>query len=53
MLKTPLTYAQYIAVDIVKGRRSLRSVEIELKSRHAGWRVYYAVVRALKNIEKK
>lgn len=41
------SYAQMLAREIFQKRRTLKEVESELKSSHRGWRVYYAVVRAL------
>lgn len=45
-----LSYAQMLAREIFRGKRELKDVESELKSRHGGWRVFYAVVRALKRM---
>ncbi len=49
--KRGLTYAQLLAVEIASNRKRLKDVEGELKSRHGGWRTYYAVVRALKRMK--
>ena len=47
-----LNYYQLLALEIFHGKRTLREIEIELKSSHDGWKTYFAVERALKRFNR-
>jgi len=45
-----LSYAELLALEVIKKRRTLKEIEIQIKG-YRSWKTFYAVLRAYKKMK--